>query len=204
MATTKGDRTRQRILEQAASLFNDRGYHAVTVGEVMASTGLQKGGIYNHFESREDLVLAAYDHNADVLRAMVAGALAGRRHAGERLHAIVGVFRDFANDPPYPGGCPTLNTSVESRGVDPRLHAKARSVLSELLDDLFGRVVARGVERGELGASIDPRAVASVFVAAIEGALLLTEVLEDPTYMDRVAAHLDGYIDSLTSLETHE
>jgi AcrR family transcriptional regulator len=198
---TKGDRTRQRIIEQAASLFNDRGYHAVTVGELMASTGLQKGGIYNHFESREDLVLAAYDHNAAVLRTMLAAALEGRRHAVERLHAIVGVFRDFANDPPYPGGCPTLNTSVESRGVDPRLHAKAQSVLRELLDGLFGRVVARGVERGELRAGTDPKAVASVFVAAIEGALLLKEVLDDPTHMDRVAAHLDGYIDSLASQE---
>jgi TetR/AcrR family transcriptional regulator, transcriptional repressor for nem operon len=201
---TKGDRTRQRILEQAASLFNDRGYHAVTVGDLMTSTGLQKGGIYNHFDSREDLVLAAYDHNADVLRSMLAEALDGRRHAAARLHAIVGVFRDFANDPPYPGGCPTLNTSVQSRGVDPRLHAKAQSVLHELLDELFGRVVARGVERGELVAGTDPAAVASVFVASIEGALLLKEMLADPTHMDRVAAHLDDYIDSLTSQETPE
>ncbi len=201
---TKGDRTRQRILEQAAWLFNDRGYHAVTVGELMASTGLQKGGIYNHFESREDLVLAAYDHNADVLRSMLAEALDGRRHAADRLHAIVGVFRDFANDPPYPGGCPTLNTSVESRGADARLHAKAQNGLSELLDELFGRVVARGVARGEVHAGTDPKAVASVFVAAIEGALLLKEVLADPSHMDRVAAHLDGYIDTLTSQETHE
>ncbi|MGH9185758.1 MAG: TetR/AcrR family transcriptional regulator [Acidimicrobiales bacterium] len=198
---SKGDRTRQRVLERAAALFNERGYAAATVGEVMAATGLQKGGVYNHFGTKDDLVLAAYDHNTEVIGHLVRGALAERRHAADRLHAFAAVFRTFVHDPPYPGGCPTLNLTIQSHGIDSRLHERALEVLRSLLDTV-ARIVARGVERGELEAGTDPAAVAAVVVASIEGALLLSEQLADPGHMDRIAAHLDACIDSLLSEET--
>src|SRR5436190_4666477 len=45
----KGELTRRRIVERAAPVFNQRGYAGTSLSELVAATGLEKGGIYNHF-----------------------------------------------------------------------------------------------------------------------------------------------------------
>jgi len=48
----KGQRPRGRIVAEAASLFNQRGFEGCSMSELMAATGLEKGGIYRHFSSK--------------------------------------------------------------------------------------------------------------------------------------------------------
>jgi AcrR family transcriptional regulator len=196
MTRTKGDRTRQRILDEVGPLFNVRGYQATTLGDVMAATGLEKGGIYNHFASKDDLALAAYDRNADLQGDLIADRVRAATGAVDKLVAIVEAFRTFAHEPPFPGGCPTLNTAVEANGVDPRLHGRARDRM-QLLLDLLARQARRGVQRDELRADTDPSALASLVAAAVEGALLLHQLTGDVTHVDRVADHLERHVRSL-------
>ncbi len=59
---SKGDQTRQRIIAEAASLFNRRGFEGGSLLDVMEATGLEKGGIYRHFSSKEELAAAAFDY----------------------------------------------------------------------------------------------------------------------------------------------
>jgi AcrR family transcriptional regulator len=194
---TKGERTRQRVIELAAPVFNRRGYWGASLRDVMDSTGLEKGGIYNHFASKNELALAAFDHNVDRIRSLIREALAGRRHAIERLVAILDAYRRFALEPSIPGGCPLLNTSVEADDTHPELRDRARAVMSEMLDGTIARIVRRGIQRNEIRADVDPDAVASAFVAGIEGGLLLSQLYGDPSHMERVADHFDGFVRSL-------
>jgi len=57
-------RTRLRIVESARALFNQRGFLDVSIDEVMAYAGLTRGGFYNHFKTKEDLLLASVDSYA--------------------------------------------------------------------------------------------------------------------------------------------
>ena len=59
---SKGDKTRQRIIAEAAAIFNQRGYEGCSIQAIMAATGLEKGGIYRHFDSKEDLAAEAFDY----------------------------------------------------------------------------------------------------------------------------------------------
>jgi TetR/AcrR family transcriptional repressor of nem operon len=195
MATAKGERTRQRILDEVGPLFNERGYQATALAHVMAATGLTKGGIYNHFGSKDDLAVAAYDRNAAVQAGLVVDAVRSAAGAVDQLVAVVDAFRSFAHEPPFPGGCPTLNTAVESANVDPRLHARAREQMEQLVD-LVARIARRGIERGELQADVDPDALGTVLAASLEGALLLHQLLGDVTHVDRVADHLERVVRS--------
>lgn len=52
-------RTRARIVESARRLFNTRGFSAVSIDEIMAEAGLTRGGFYNHFRSKDDLLAEA-------------------------------------------------------------------------------------------------------------------------------------------------
>lgn len=195
---TKGQRTRERIVDAAAVLLNDRGYHAATLQELMEATGLQKGGIYNHFDSRDDLVVAAYERNTEIVAELLDEALERERAAPARLHAIVDVYHRFAHDPPFPGGCPTLNGGVQSVTTGPRLQERVAEVLRRLLDDVVAHIARSGVRRGELRGDVEPDALARVIVAAIEGGMLLSQLLADPSQFDAVAAHLHAHISSLT------
>src|SRR5271167_4456714 len=62
---TKGEGTRQKIVEAAARIFNRRGYEGSALSELMAATGLKKGGIYRHFSSKEELAVEAFDYTWD-------------------------------------------------------------------------------------------------------------------------------------------
>src|ERR1700753_912092 len=58
---TKGEDTRREIVEKAAPLFNQKGFEGTSMSDLMRVTGLQKGGIYRHFSSKEELAGEAFD-----------------------------------------------------------------------------------------------------------------------------------------------
>src|ERR1700730_14291560 len=58
----KGEQTRQEIIRKAAPVFNQRGFDGAALSDLMKATGLEKGGIYRHFDSKEMLAAEAFDY----------------------------------------------------------------------------------------------------------------------------------------------
>ena len=68
----KGEQTRQKIIRKAAPIFNQRGYDGAALSDLMKATGLEKGGIYRHFDSKEQLAVEAFDYAwRETLRARI-------------------------------------------------------------------------------------------------------------------------------------
>jgi TetR/AcrR family transcriptional repressor of nem operon len=193
---SKGESTRQRILEQTAPLFNKRGFRSAAMSEIMEVTGMQKGGIYNHFRSKEELALAAFDYATGLIRHRFEAA-PGERSSTEILKSSIERFRRHRLNPALAGGCPLLNGAVESDdGVFPAL----RTRVAQAMQHWHGRIeklVANGCKRREFRAGTDAKAVASVMVACLEGAVLLSRLHADPEHMTRCCDHLVAYVDSL-------
>lgn len=168
------------------------------MGDLVRETGLEKGGIYNHFGSKEELALAAFDYSAGVMREHFEAALGGRSGAVEKLLAIVGVLAGTVENPPVRGGCPVLNTAIEADDAHRALKERAREAATDWLR-LIGNIVKEGVASGELEDGTDPREVASVVVAALEGAVMLSKLHDDPAHMERAVGHLEAYLRSLLS-----
>src|SRR5690349_2233404 len=101
----KGERTRQMIIERAAPVFNVHGYFGASMSDLIRETKIGKGGIYNHFESKEALAIEAFDFAVELVRQRFREGLVGRAGAVGRLLAIVAVFRSLIDDPPLRGGC---------------------------------------------------------------------------------------------------
>ncbi len=194
--TTKGEKTRRRIVEKAAVVFNTKGYFGSSMGDLVREIGLEKGGIYNHFASKEELALEAFDYAAGTMQERFQAALEGKEGALERLFAIVDVLGGLAEDPPVEGGCPVLNTAVESDDAHMELKDRAREAMSGWLR-LIGSIVKEGVRNGELRPGKNPRETASVVVATLEGAVMLSRLYDDPTYMKRSVDHLKEHLRSL-------
>jgi len=192
----KGERTRRRIVERSAGVFNTLGYSGTSMSRLLEETGLQKGGIYNHFGSKEELSLAAFDYVVGKMEERFAAALEGKEGAIERLFAVVDVIGALAEDPPVAGGCVVLNTAVEADDADPVLKERARRAMTSW-HRLIGSITKRGVRSGELPEGTDPYEMASIVTATLEGAIMLSKLYDDPVHVRRAVEHLKAHIYSL-------
>jgi TetR/AcrR family transcriptional regulator, transcriptional repressor for nem operon len=188
----KGEGTRERILAQSAQLFNRQGYAGASLADIMRETGLEKGGIYNHFSSKEQLALEAFDYAYGLIQQRVQQALAERRNAIERLVALVSVFQGIIEDPPLAGGCPILNTAIETDDTNEMLRDRARAAMDEWRSTIR-RIVNKGIERQEIRSDVDADEVASIFIATLEGAIMLSNLYKDPIHIQRAADHIIHY-----------
>jgi TetR/AcrR family transcriptional repressor of nem operon len=193
---SKGEETRERILASSAQLFNRQGYFGASLADIMRETGLEKGGIYNHFSSKEQLALESFDYAYGLVQQRVREALAGKLNAIERLLAIVSVFQSEAEDPPVAGGCPILNTAIEADDANEVLRDRARSAMDDWRTTIH-RIVNKGIERQQIRPGIDADEVASILIATLEGAIMLSSLYKDYIHMERAAAHMVRYIETM-------
>jgi TetR/AcrR family transcriptional repressor of nem operon len=191
----KGEATRQRIIARAAEAFNVSGYAGTTVADVMQAANLEKGGIYRHFASKEELALCAFDYAAARVRVRFAEALAGTTNAVDSLLAFIGVFRDYAQRPPLKGGCPLLNTAVEADDTHPTLCARAQALVEEWRATLR-TIIQRGQERGEIRPDVDAAQLSLLLVATMEGAVMLSQLLRDSAPLQTAYAHLRQHLET--------
>jgi len=191
---SKGEQTRARILEQTAPLFNRKGYFGSSLSDIMQATGLEKGGIYNHFTSKEQIALEAFDYAFEVVQQKMRHALTGKKHAIERLIAYTSVFQQLAEDS-LAGGCPVLNTAIEADDAHPGLRDRARNAM-DIWRASIHHIIARGIERQEIRPDVDIEAFATVFIATLEGAVMLSKLYDDASHMRYAVEHLMLYIDT--------
>ena len=190
-----GTQTRAHIVRQAAALFNRQGTAGTSMSDIMRATGLQKGGIYRHFDSKEALALEAFDYAVAQMAARFTRAMEGREHAVDRLEAIVSVFARLHDDPPVPGGCPMMNTAVQTDDVENLpLRDRARAAMDGLRT-LIRQTVRKGIVRGEVRADVDGDELATLLVSTMEGGVAISRLYGDGVHARRAADAMRRYLD---------
>ncbi len=189
---SKGERTRRRIVERAAAAFNTRGFAGTSMADISAATGLEKGGVYNHFESKDALALEAFDYAFGLIRKRFDAAVRDEPDPLRRLQAIVGVYREVARRPLVPGGCPILNTATEADDTHPALRDRARRAM-----DHWRELVTAAAADASHSGRLAPDAAATLgtfIVAALEGGVLLAKLYRDPAHMLAVCEQLNRHL----------
>jgi TetR/AcrR family transcriptional repressor of nem operon len=196
---SKGEQTRQMIVARAAQVFNKRGFFGASLSDLMRETGLEKGGIYNHFRSKDELAVEAFHYAVGVVWARIEQELAGKTNAVDRLLAMLVGYRVLIEDPPLPGGCPLLNTAVEADDVDPELpvlRQSARDALARWRRWIM-RTVARGIAAGEVRPEVDGELLATILISTVEGSVMMSKLDNDPIHIRRAVAYLSAYLENV-------
>jgi len=191
---TKGETTRQKIIEQAAPLFNRHGYAGCSMQDIMAATGLEKGGLYRHFSSKEDLAQQVFRYSLSRVTDVRWEGIGEVEGAVEKLRFVVRRFVQMQSI--IPGGCPVMNTAIDADDGNPALRKLVQKAVEEWKDKI-SRIVMAGIERGEVRADVEPRIIANSMIAALEGALMISRLEGDRTAVHDAESMLDRVLDDL-------
>jgi TetR/AcrR family transcriptional repressor of nem operon len=190
----KGEQTRQEIIRKAAPIFNQKGYSGAALSDLMRATGLEKGGIYRHFESKQELAGDAFDHAWKIAMDTRFEGTEEILNTVDRLKQIVRNFRDRRTGL-VPGGCPLLNTAIDSDDGNPQLRAKARQALSSWLDRLRS-VAEEGKQRGEVRSNVDSAKLATLIASTLEGSHMVSRLQRNEDPLDLACRHLEEYLET--------
>jgi TetR/AcrR family transcriptional repressor of nem operon len=196
---TKGQKTRDRIVAQAANLFNQRGFEGSSMSDLMAATGLEKGGIYRHFSSKEELAAEAFDYAWKSAFETRIHDLEQVPNSIEKLKRFIANFID--SRPAVPGGCPVLNTAVEADDGNPLLRDRVRAAWREWRDYLAD-IVAAGLKRKEIRAEVDAKEVATLIISSLEGALMISRLERNKAALLTAQSHLERYLETQVRLHS--
>ncbi|MEV4812196.1 TetR family transcriptional regulator C-terminal domain-containing protein [Micromonospora avicenniae] len=178
---------RNKILEAAATLLEQRGYSALGVAEICSTAGVPKGSFYYFFESKQALALTVIDEHWATQRQQWVELLGSDLDPLRRLRDLFEATEEVQRTGQQRAGVVTgclfgnlaLELSTQAEGI--------RGRLQEIFDaqiDLIEQVVVEAKERGQAGPSVDARDAARSIVAQIEGRALLAKLLNDPAQLE--------------------
>lgn len=195
---TKGEQTRRKIVAAAAPIFNRHGYEGSSIAALMEATGLKKGGIYRHFSSKEELAAEVFDYTWEAAWKARMAHVDEKTVGIERLKALIDNFIDYRS--PVAGGCPILNTAIDADDGNSVLRERASKALRSWLVRLQS-IVKQAADRGETRPGVDPKVVATLIVASLEGALMMSRLERNDKALRRVQQHLNHYLDAEVAAE---
>jgi TetR/AcrR family transcriptional repressor of nem operon len=193
---SKAERTRQFIIEKTAPVFNAKGYAGTSLSDLTEATGLTKGSIYGNFENKDEVALAAFDHNYDQIAAYLKVRILATDNAIDRLLVYPQVYSNFLKIPFLKPGCPLLNTATDADDTHPQLKEKVVAALAFWKTSLENQV-KRGIERKEIKSDTNPAEVATVIISLVEGAVMQAKLTNRAVELKLAMAFLERFINSL-------
>lgn len=173
MATT----TRQILIDAAYELFGREGFHTVGLDRILTDAGVSKQTFYNHFQSKDDLILAVLDmrHHAETRTLTELFAKMGGEEPRDRLYALFDVFDAWFNLPSF-RGCIFLTAAAEFPVPHDPAHRAAAAHARTFVDQLH--------ELATLAGADDPRSLAEQLAVLVEGIVAFRHVTGDARTVD--------------------
>lgn len=189
--TTKGELTKQSILEHALALAGKVGLEGLSIGRLAEDLGLSKSGLFAHFQSKEALQLGVLElAKREFVDRVVKPGLTSPR--GEpRVRAVFEKWLAWGKA--NPGGCIFVNTSVEFDDIPGPIRDAAAQSQRDWQDVLSG-VAKTAISEGDFDADLDPEQ----FAFEMWGTMLAwhhnARLLEDPKAEKRARAAFEALL----------
>lgn len=173
---TRGAGTRERVIEVARSMMQQRGFNGFSYNDVAAAVGVSHVAVHHHFKAKSDLGAAAMaDYGRTFTEALTD---AERRHpdAAGRLKAFMELFRRVLDEGDRLCLCGMLASEYVT--LPESIRAEVRSFF-ERSEAWLAHVLEDGRERGQLSFDESPKVVAEALLASLEGALISARTFGD-------------------------
>lgn len=176
--------TRERMIESAALLMRESGVEATSFSEVLAHSGAPRGSIYHHFPGgKAQLIEEATIHAGEFIAAGLAAALADDDPVAA-VRSFASSWRRVLRESDFAAGCPIVAATLEGERTPPA--REAASAAFSRWQGLLASAIAEHEPSRERA-----RALATLAIAAIEGAIVLSRAQRSTAPLERVTGELE-------------
>jgi TetR/AcrR family transcriptional regulator, transcriptional repressor for nem operon len=189
--------TKAKILRLSGQLFNTQGYKATSIGDITKATRLTKGAVYRHFKNKDHLEKEALRFLSEAMFGHIRATIQKQPTAPLKLKMAFRYFETYISNPPIAGGCPLLNVAPEVDDGNPLLRKQAAAVLEILRSSLI-KLVENGIRHGQIISKVDKKAFASLSIALLEGAIMMSKLQGNNKDIRIALKHLDKMVDDIT------
>ena len=182
--------TKEMILKKSGLLFNTRGYKTTSISNITDATGFTKGAIYKHFKSKEELEKETLFHLSAIMFEALTKRIKEKTTASEKMSAVFKFFESYTTNPPVKGGCPVLNAAIEADDAHPVLRKSALKLMNVLRDAII-KLLDNGIKHKQIKPNIDKEFYATLIIASLEGAIMISKLRGDDEDIKRVIVHLE-------------
>ena len=159
---------RDHLVDTALTLFQRNGFHATGIDAILAQAGVAKMTLYNHFKSKDELILAALELRDKRFRDWFSAAVEARADTPRgRLLALFGALDEWIGQPGF-GGCTFINAAAEYGRSDDPIHRTAAGHKRLMRDYIRAIAAAAGAP--------DADTLADALAVLVEGAIVLAHV----------------------------
>lgn len=192
----KAEKTRAYIIEKTALIFNTKGFAGTSLNDITEATGLTKGSVYGNFKNKDEVALAAFEHNLKMMQAKFALEISKKESYKEKLLVYPELYKDAFKRLFTNGGCPILNTAIEADDTHPELKEVANKAFLNWKDTIT-KIVEKGIQNKEFKPETNPEEAALAILAMIEGTVMITKLTGKPNYLKSLMQSLTTLINTL-------
>ncbi|MDF1580548.1 MAG: TetR/AcrR family transcriptional regulator [Desulfuromonadales bacterium] len=174
---TKGEITRTKILDEAAQVFQRKGFLTTTINDLLDATGMTKGNLYFHFASKEEVGLAVLRRERDAFGQFLDDTLHGDT-PGARLDSFFCHVMERNCSKGFVGGCLFGNTALETCDNAPSFAELVSEVFVEWIDKLEETIRAAQAN-GQLRQDLPADQLAELVVGTIEGGIMQSRLKKE-------------------------
>lgn len=193
---SKADKTKEFIIEKTAPIFNTKGYAGTSLNDLTEVTGLTKGSIYGNFKNKDEVAIEAFKHNVQLVRLHFMSEMENEISFRGKLLISTKLFSAYSGSTLPVGGCPILNTAIESDDTHPGLKELAKKALLKWKDD-FVEILNAGIQAGEFSSDLNTEQVAFTILTLIEGSIMINKLTDNSKHILLIMESLRDYINQL-------
>lgn len=181
--STKGEQTRQRLIEASAYLIHRRGYAAVGLNDILKRAKAPKGVLYHHFPAgKVGIGVAAIEYSAEIFDRQLRDAGEASKSVPSFVEALGQLTADDLIASKFQAGCPLATVALETAPNDPSLTAACRAGFEKWLQTIDEQLTALG--------HTNSRPFAELLLTSLEGALAIARTQKDVSVVHRTASQL--------------
>ena len=183
-----GQRSRTRVVEQAAKLATIEGLEGLSIGRLAEATGLPKSSVHALFGSKQELQLATINAaRTSFITEVVGPALSATEPGRERLLALCEGYLSYVERRVFPGGCFFVAASAEVGGQEGRVHDEVARIQQQWRD-LLAAEARTAVGQGELPDGTDAGQLAFELGVILAGTDIVSVLHDDLLVISRARA----------------
>lgn len=171
------------LVETAMRLFRRQGYSASGLQQIIAEAGAPKGSLYHYFPGgKEELAAAAVELAGELVADMFEKAASHAKSAAQFRQAVIEIYAEWMEQGEFRSGCPIATAMLECAPQSPLVTHAGKEAFGK-----WQRIAAQAF-RADPAFKDDPVAAADVFIASLEGALILSRVRQSTEPLRRLGS----------------